>query len=170
MPTRKPKFKRPVPEAIISNEFGLLVNSLKEFQQFILRGNVVDLAIAVVVGAAFNNVVQSLVKNVITPLIAAVAGQPDFSKLSFKLHNSIFTYGDFVNSLISFLTIAIVVFFFVVQPMNRMLRKFKKDEPAEITTHECPECLSEIPLKATRCKYCTAKVEPVLVNQADINV
>ena len=158
------------PEAIISNELGMVASSLKEFRQFILRGNVVDLAIAVVVGAAFNNVVQALVKNIITPLIAAIGGQPDFSKLSFTLHHSIFSYGDFLNALISFLTIALVVFFFVVQPTNRMMRKFKKDDPAEITTRSCPECLSDIALGASRCKFCTAKVVPVHVNQADINV
>jgi large conductance mechanosensitive channel len=170
MAAPKKKIIAPNPEELIINELSMFRSSLKEFRQFILRGNVVDLAIAVVVGAAFNNVVQSLVKNIFTPLIAAVVGQPDFSKLHFTLRNSTFTYGEFLNALISFITIAIVVFFFVVQPVNRMMRKFKKDEPAEITTHECPECLSEIPLKATRCKFCTAKVEPAHTTQADINV
>lgn len=170
MATRKPKLKVVVPEGIITTELSMAKNSLKEFRQFILRGNVVDLAIAVVVGAAFNNVVQSLVKNIFSPLIAAVVGQPDFSKLSFSLHKSTFTYGEFLNAVISFITIALVVFFFVVQPVNRMMRKFKKDEPAEITTRVCPECLSDIPLKASRCKFCTAKVEPVHVTKADINV
>lgn len=170
MASRKPTLKVPVPEDIITNELSMMKNSLKEFRQFILRGNVVDLAIAVVVGAAFNNVVQSLVKNIFSPLIAAVVGQPDFSKLSFSLHKSTFTYGEFLNALISFLTVAIVVFFFVVQPVNRMMRKFKKDEPAEITTRACPECLSEIPLQATRCKFCSAKSEPAHVTQANIDV
>ncbi len=163
-----PKIK--LTEEIFISELGMVKNSIKEFRQFILRGNVVDLAIAVVIGAAFNNVVQSLVKNILTPLIAAIVGEPDFSKLHFTLHKSVFTYGEFLNTLISLITISIVVFFFVVQPVNRMMRKFKKDEPAEITTHECPECLSEIPLKATRCKFCTAKVEPAKTNTADINV
>lgn len=170
MAVPKPKFKAPVPDELITNELSMAKNSIKEFRQFILRGNVVDLAIAVVVGAAFNNVVQALVKNVFTPLIAAFVGQPDFSKLSFTLNKSTFTYGEFINALISFLTIAAVVFFFVVQPVNRMMRKFKKDEPAEITTRDCPECLSGIPLAAKRCKYCTSKVEPVKVSQADVNV
>lgn len=170
MPTPKPKLKPIVPEEIITNELSMARNALKEFRQFILRGNVVDLAIAVVVGAAFNGVVQALVKDMITPLIAALGGKPDFSKLSFALRGSDFLYGDFLNALISFVTIAAVVFFFVVQPTNRMMRKFKKDEPAEITTRSCPECVSDIPLKAIRCKFCTAKVEPVTVSQANINV
>ena len=130
---------------------------LKEFKKFILRGNVVDLAVAVVVGAAFGSVVSALVKDLITPLIAAIGGQPDFSGLSFTINNSKFLYGDFLNSLISFVLLAAVVFFFIVNPLNKLMSKLKPsdeiDKPAE---RECPECLSGIPAAAKRCKYCTA--------------
>lgn len=135
---------------------------LKEFKKFILRGNVVDLAVAVVVGAAFNSVVQGLVKDIITPLIAAIGGQHDFSNLSFKLHGSTFMYGDVINLLISFLVIAAVVFFFVVQPINRLQSLAnKRKTPEEPTDRKCPECLSTIPKAAKRCAFCTAKVAPV---------
>jgi large conductance mechanosensitive channel len=134
---------------------------LKEFRKFILRGNVVDLAVAVVIGAAFGAVVTALVKDLVTPLIAAIGGQPDFSGLSFTIHGSRFMYGDFINAMISFLIIATVVFFFVVQPLNRLMGKLKPEEevdrPAE---RECPECLSAIPAAAKRCKYCTAASKP----------
>lgn len=135
---------------------------LKGFREFVMRGNVVDLAVAVVIGAAFNAVVQSLVKDLITPLIAAVGGQPNFSNLSFTIHNSRFLYGDFLNAIISFLILAAVVYFFVVQPLNKLNELFKNSrKPADPTSRKCPECLSEIPLAATRCKFCTAKVTPV---------
>jgi large conductance mechanosensitive channel len=170
MPITKPKLTAPKPEVIITQELSMAKNALKEFRQFILRGNVVDLAIAVVVGASFNNVVQALVRDLLTPLIAALGGKHDFSQLSFSFRGTPFPYGDFLNVLISFLTIAAVVFFFVVQPTNRMMRKFKKDEPAEITTRACPECLSEIPLQATRCKFCTAVVKAVKASEANVHV
>jgi len=132
---------------------------IKDFKKFILRGNVVDLAVAVVVGAAFNSVVQALVKDIFTPLIAAIGGQHDFSKLTFSLHGSTFLYGDVLNYLISFLLIAAVVFFFVVQPINKLNalsnRSKSTDEPSE---KKCPECLSTIPKAATRCAFCTAKL------------
>lgn len=135
---------------------------LKEFKKFILRGNVVDLAVAVVVGTAFTAVVNALVKDFFTPLIAAFRGHHDFSALHFSLHGSTFAYGDFVNTVISFLSIALVVFFFVVQPINKLqnmaVRKKTTEEPA---TRKCPECLSEIPKAATRCAFCTAKITPV---------
>ena len=135
---------------------------LSEFKKFILRGNVVDLAVAVVVGAAFNSVVQGFVKDLITPLIAAIGGKPDFSNLSFKLHGSIFMYGDVLNLLISFLIIAATVFFLVVQPINRLQSLANRNKsPEEPTERKCPECLSDIPKAATRCKFCTTKVEPV---------
>jgi len=135
---------------------------LKEFKKFILRGNVVDLAVAVVVGAAFNSVVQGLVKDIITPLIAAIGGQHDFSNLSFKLHGSTFMYGDVINLVISFLVIAAVVFFVVVQPLNRLQSLAnKRKTPEEPTDRKCPECLSTIPKAAKRCAFCTAKVTPV---------
>lgn len=135
---------------------------LKGFREFIMRGNVVDLAVAVVIGAAFNAVVQSLVKDLITPLIAAVGGQPNFSGLTFTIHHSKFLYGDFVNAVVSFLILAAVVFFLVVQPLNKLNNFFKNSrKPADPTSRKCPECLSEIPLAAKRCMYCTAKVTPV---------
>lgn len=134
----------------------------KEFRKFILRGNVVDLAVAVVIGAAFNSVVQGLVKDIITPLIAAIGGQPNFSNMSFKLHGSTFMYGDVVNLIVSFLVIAAVVFFFVVQPINKLQSLAnKRKTPEEPTDRKCPECLSEIPKAAKRCAFCTAKVTPV---------
>jgi len=134
----------------------------KEFRKFILRGNVVDLAVAVVVGAAFGAVVTSMVKDLITPLIAAVGGQHDFSSLHFTIHHSTFMYGDFLNAVIAFISIAAVVFFFVVQPLNRLVSHLKpSDEVEKPAERECPECLSAIPAKATRCKFCTAKSEPV---------
>lgn len=134
---------------------------LQDFKQFILRGNVVDLAVAVVIGSAFSAVVTALVKDLITPLIAAIGGQRDFSNLSFTIHHSQFLYGDFLNAAISFLILAAVVFFLVVTPVNHFIafsrRNKKSDDP---TTQKCPECLSEIPIKATRCAYCTAKIQP----------
>lgn len=134
---------------------------LKGFKQFLLRGNVVDLAVAVVVGAAFNAVVQALVKDLITPLLSAIGGKPDFSKQSFTLHHSVFLYGDFINAFISFVLIAAVVYFFVVSPLNRLVELFNRGKETEDpTTRKCPECLSEIPVQAGRCKFCTAKIAP----------
>jgi large conductance mechanosensitive channel len=132
---------------------------LKDFRQFILRGNVVDLAVAVVIGASFNSVVQSLVRDLITPLLTIFGSKANFGQLSFTLHHSIFTYGDFLNSLVSFLLTAAVVFFFVVQPINRLQVLVKGNQPTIATTRPCPECRSDIPLDATRCKFCTTKVE-----------
>jgi large conductance mechanosensitive channel len=132
-----------------------------EFKKFILRGNVVDLAVAVVVGTAFNALVQALVRDIFTPLLGSIGGQHDFSKLTFQIHNSVFLYGDVINALISFLSIAAVVFFFVVQPLNKLMTHLKPsdevDSPAE---RKCPECLSGIPAEAKRCKYCTAVSKP----------
>ncbi len=133
---------------------------LKDFKKFVLRGNVVDLAVAVVIGAAFGAVVTSLVKDIFTPLISAITGKPDFSNLTFTINGSVFAYGDFLNALIAFLSIAVVVFFFVVQPINKLqtyANRNKVDkEPGE---KQCPECLSNIPSKARRCMYCTSKLE-----------
>lgn len=131
---------------------------LKEFREFILRGNLVDLAVAVVIGTAFTAVVTALTKSLITPLIAAIGGQPDFSELTFTINNSTFTYGMFLNALISFLIVAAVVFFFVVKPTNHLMNRFEK--PEDPKTRECPECLSSIPKAARRCASCTAVVEP----------
>ena len=133
-----------------------------EFKEFILRGNVVDLAVAVVIGAAFTAVVTSLVTNIFTPLIAAIFGKPDFSDLSFTINKSTFTYGAFINSLISFLLIALVVFFFVVKPMNYLLERRRKGlDDEESDERPCPDCLSSIPKAATRCAFCTSEVPPV---------
>ncbi|MFA5004226.1 MAG: large conductance mechanosensitive channel protein MscL [Candidatus Saccharimonadales bacterium] len=134
---------------------------LKDFKKFILRGNVVDLAVAVVIGAAFGAIVTSLVKDLVTPLIAAIGGQPDFSKLTFTLNGSHFLYGDFINAIISFLIIASVVFFFVVHPLNKLMAHLKPSEDVEKPAErECPYCLSAIPSAANRCKFCTASVKP----------
>lgn len=129
----------------------------KDFKQFILRGNVVDLAVAVVVGAAFGSVVTSLVKDFVTPLIGAIGGQPDFSALSFTLNDSKFMYGDFLNAVISFLLISTVIFFFVVQPINHMVKRAARNKiPEDPTEKKCSECLSKIPVKAKRCAFCTS--------------
>ena len=129
---------------------------IKEFRDFVLRGNVVDLAVAVVIGAAFGAVVTSLVENIFTPLIAAIFGEPDFSALDFTINDSVFRYGAFLNSLIAFLTIAAVIFFFVIKPMNMLLERMRKPATAvEPTTVKCPECLSDIPVGARRCPFCT---------------
>jgi large conductance mechanosensitive channel len=134
---------------------------LRGFRDFILRGNVIDLAVAVVIGVAFGAVVTAFVKDLLTPLIAAIGGQPDFSGLSFTVNGSRFLYGDFVNAVIAFLIVALVVYFLVVVPMNRHMALTRKPPvPAAATTRKCPQCLSEIPLAATRCAYCTSAVEP----------
>jgi len=130
---------------------------LKEFKAFIFRGNIVDLAVAVVIGIAFGAVITALVADIITPLIAAIFGSHDFSALTFTINNSTFLYGAFINAVISFVLIAAAVFFVVVKPMNAMAARRTTEEPAA-TTRDCPECLSEIPLAAKRCRFCTAEV------------
>lgn len=136
---------------------------LKDFRKFILRGNVVDLAVAVVIGAAFGSIVTALVKDLVTPLIAAIGGQPDFSDLSFTINNSQFLYGDFINAVISFVIIAAVIFFFVVQPLNKLMTHMKPSDEIEAPAErKCPECLSGIPSAAKRCKYCTAVSKPTV--------
>lgn len=132
---------------------------LKGFRDFILRGNVVDLAVAVVIGAAFGAVVTALVADIITPLISAVVHKPDFSALILNLSGGKIKYGDFLNALISFLLIAAAVYFFCVVPVNALLNKFKKPVPAAPpATKTCPECLSDIPAAAKRCSHCTQLV------------
>ncbi len=131
---------------------------LKEFKQFLLRGNVVDLAVGVVVGAAFGTVVNALVKDILTPLIAAIYKVPDFSGLTFTVNGSQFMYGDFINAFISFLLVATAVFFFIVKPMNVLVARSRKESPADPTTKKCPECMSEIPIQAKRCAHCTQPV------------
>jgi large conductance mechanosensitive channel len=129
-----------------------------EFRAFVLRGNVIDLAVAVVVGAAFGAVVTSLVENIITPLIAAIGGQPDFSALSFTINNSVFNIGLFLNALISFLIIAFVIFFLVVKPMNSLMARYKPSAEEPTPTKECPFCMSSVPVGATRCPFCTSEL------------
>lgn len=127
---------------------------LKEFKQFLLRGNVVDLAVGVVIGAAFGSIVKAMVADLLTPFIAAVARVPDFSGLYFVLNGSKFMYGDFFNALISFILVSSAVFFFVVKPMNMLISRSHKEPPADPTTKKCTECLSEIPIDAKRCSHC----------------
>lgn len=131
---------------------------LKDFKQFLLRGNVVDLAVGVVVGAAFGSIITALVADLLTPLIAAIAKVPDFSGLTFTLNASKFMYGHFINALISFLLVSASVFFFVVKPMNILVSRARKEPPADPTTKKCPECLSEIPISAKRCAHCAQVV------------
>jgi large conductance mechanosensitive channel len=131
---------------------------LKEFKQFLLRGNVVDLAVGVVIGAAFGAVVDGLVKDLLTPFIGAIAKVPDFAGLMFTINGSQFMYGAFINALISFVLVAGAVFFFVVKPMNMLIAKARKEPPADPTTKKCSECMAEIPLGAKRCMHCTQVV------------
>lgn len=133
---------------------------LNEFKKFILRGNVVDLAVGIVVGSAFTSVVNAFVRDIINPLVPTSSGQSEFAKRYFLIHHSKFLYGDLLINILSFLIVAAVVFFLVVQPINKLseLALRSKDTPEE-TTRKCPECLSVIPKEARRCKFCTAKVE-----------
>jgi large conductance mechanosensitive channel len=131
---------------------------MKGFKQFLLRGNVVDLAVGVVIGAAFGAVVTALVKDLLTPFIAAVVHKPDFSGFSFTINNSKFLYGDFLNAIISFVIIAAAVYFFVVLPINALISRAHREPPADPTTRKCPQCLSEIPIGAKRCAFCTSEV------------
>ncbi len=131
---------------------------MKGFKQFLLRGNVVDLAVGVVIGAAFGTVVAALVKDLLTPLIAAFAAKPDFGSLSFTLNGSKFPYGDFLNAVLSFVIIAAAVYFFVVLPINALIARAHHEPPADPTTRKCPECLSEIPIGAKRCAFCTSQI------------
>jgi large conductance mechanosensitive channel len=131
---------------------------IQEFKTFLLRGNVVDLAVAVVIGGAFGALVNSFVADIITPIIAAVFGQPDFSALDFTINDSRFTYGNFMNALITFVTIAAAIFFFVVKPMNVLMARSRKEEPPDPTIKKCPECLSDIPADARRCAFCTTQL------------
>lgn len=133
---------------------------INEFKQFLLRGNVVDLAVGVVIGAAFNSIVQSLVKDIITPLIAAVGGEHNFAALHFTVHHSSVMYGNFINAAISFLIVAVAIFFGVVKPMNALLSRANRGKEEVPVTRKCPECLSQIPKEASRCLYCTAKSAP----------
>ncbi len=131
-----------------------------EFKEFLLRGNVVDLAVAVVIGGAFGAVVTSFVETMVTPLIAAIGGQPDFSEISFSINGSEFGLGLFLNAIISFIVIAAVIFFFVVKPMNMLLARAKTEAPVDPTERKCPACLSNVPIAASRCAFCTSDLPP----------
>jgi large conductance mechanosensitive channel len=133
----------------------LFKETWRGFKQYILRGSVIDLAVGVMIGAAFNGMVNALVKDLMTPFIAAIVRKPDFSKFFFTIHGSQFLYGDFINNLISFIILAITIYFFIVIPINKLTGK---TIPREMATKECPECLSIIPAKARRCSHCTAIV------------
>ena len=132
---------------------------MKGFRTFLMRGNLIELAVAVVIGTAFTAIVTAIVKDLITPLIAAIGGKPDFGKLQFTVHHSTFSYGDFINALVAFVIIAAVVYFLIVMPVTKVTERLTRNKVA--TERDCPECLSAIPVAATRCKYCTAVVPPV---------
>ena len=131
---------------------------MRGFRQFLFRGNLIDLAVAVVIGVAFNAVVQALIADIITPLIAAIAGKPNFGSLSFTVHKSHFLYGSFINAVLSFVIIAAVIYYLIVAPSTRITAIATRNK--EATERDCPECLQSIPIKATRCMYCTAEVPP----------
>lgn len=131
---------------------------MSDFKAFLLRGNLVDMAVGIVIGLAFAAVITAFVGDLITPLIAAIGGQPNFSTLSFTINKSHFLYGAFLNAVISFIVIAAVIFFFVVKPVNALMARKKTQPPVDETTRPCPECLSVIPVAATRCAFCTAVV------------
>jgi large conductance mechanosensitive channel len=133
------------------------MKTLSDFKKFLLRGNVVDLAVAVVVGTAFAALVKALVTDLLTPIIALIFGKPDFSRLSFTINSSTFFYGDFINYLITFVSVSAAVFFFVVVPVNAVMKRRAYEDPA---TKACPECTSAIPVGARRCPECTAQIMP----------
>jgi large conductance mechanosensitive channel len=132
---------------------------LKGFRQFVLRGNVLDLAVAVVIGGAFGTVITALVKDLITPLLAAIIGKPDFSALAFTVNGSRFPIGDFINALVAFVLMAAAIYFLVVVPVNAVTARMRRGEaPPDPTTKRCPECLSEVPIAARRCAFCTSAI------------
>jgi large conductance mechanosensitive channel len=132
---------------------------LKGFKEFVLRGNVLDLAVAVVIGTAFGEVVTALVKDVLTPVIAAVVGKPDFSAIAFTVNGSKFLVGDFINAVVAFLLVAAALYFFVVAPVNAIVARRRRGEaPPDPTTKKCVECLSEVPIAARRCAFCTSQL------------
>jgi large conductance mechanosensitive channel len=147
---------RSVSRAYSDGEIGLQgALMLSGFKQFILRGNVVDMAVGVVIGAAFAGVVGAFTKDLLTPLIAAIVGKPDFSAIKFTVNGSMFAVGDFINAALAFLLVAAAVYFFVVTPVNALVSRMRKaPAPADPTTKKCPECLSEIPIDARRCAHC----------------
>jgi large conductance mechanosensitive channel len=137
----------------------MIKETVQGFKQFIIKGNAVDLAVGIIIGASFTAVVNAMVKDLITPFIAAIGGQPDFSKIAFTINNSKFLIGDFINVLIAFFINAAVIYFFIVTPMNKLLASAQKNKKTmDPATTKCPECLSEIPKEARRCAFCTAVV------------
>ena len=131
---------------------------LKDFKAFILRGNVLDLAVAVVIGVAFTAVITALVTDLITPLVAAIFGSHDFSSLTFTVNKSVFRYGAFLNALLAFVLVAGALFFLVVMPANALVQRARREPTPDPTTKKCPECLSEIPIDARRCAFCTTQL------------
>jgi large conductance mechanosensitive channel len=131
---------------------------MKDFKEFLLRGNLVDMAVGIVIGLAFAAVITAFVADLITPLIAAIGGKPNFATLSFTINHSHFLYGSFINAMLTFLIIAAVIFFFVVKPVNALMRRRRTEAPVDEEVRQCPECLSEIPLAARRCAFCTAQL------------
>jgi len=129
---------------------------VKDFKEFLLRGNLVDMAVGIVIGVAFAAVVTALVGDLITPLIAAIGGKPDFGNLSFTINKSHFLYGAFINAVLTFVVIAAVIFFLVVKPVNALMARYRTEPDVEQTTKDCPHCLSSIPIGASRCAFCTA--------------
>lgn len=132
---------------------------MQGFKQFLLRGNVVDMAVGIVIGAAFGTVVSSFVKDLLTPLIAAIVRAPDFSAIAFELNGSKFLIGEFINAVISFLIIAAAVYFAVVLPINALVARTRRQPPVDPTTKNCPECISEIPIQAKKCAFCTSTLQ-----------
>ena len=131
---------------------------MKDFRAFLMRGNLVDMAVGVVIGVAFGGVVTALVEDLFTPLIAAIGGKPDFSSLAFTINGSHFLYGQFINAVISFVIVAAAIFYLVVKPVGAMMARMAKAEAEGPATRECPECLSSIPVAARRCSHCTSAV------------
>ena len=131
---------------------------MRDFREFLLRGNLVDMAVGIVIGLAFAAVITAFVADIITPIIAAIGGQPNFSDLTFTINKSHFLYGSFFNAVLSFVLIAAAVFYLVVKPVNALMARRKTEPPVEATTRSCPECLSDIPVAARRCAFCTAVV------------
>lgn len=131
---------------------------LNDFKTFLLRGNLVELAVAVVIGVAFAAVINSLVADLVTPLIAAIVGEPDFSALEFTINESTFRYGNFINQLLTFILVAAVIFFVVIRPVNALVARYRTEPLPDPTTKQCPECLSEIPVGARRCAFCASEV------------
>jgi large conductance mechanosensitive channel len=140
------------------------VTHVKGFRDFITRGNLIDLAVAVVIGAAFTAIVTAIVKDVITPLIGTIWGTHDFSRLDFEYHQNTFAIGELLNAALTFLIIAALVYFLIVVPMAKLMSRIHKD--VAVTTRDCPECLSTIPLAASRCMYCTSQVAPITAPRA----